>query len=138
MQAIRHLLAQRHFAVLLCTVALLCKLLVPTGYMISDDRGAITLSICSGFASQTTMPGMEDGSMASMADHGSPKDHGKVEMPCAYAGLSAQSLGAVDPVMLVAALAIVVARALLATPRPTFRPAPFLRPPLRGPPLALK
>ena len=39
MQAIRHLLAQRHLAVLICAAALLLKLLVPTGYMIDSDHG---------------------------------------------------------------------------------------------------
>ncbi len=137
MNAIRHFLAQRHFAALLCAAALLLKLLVPTGYMIADTRGTMTVSICSGVAPRTmtiAIPGM-GADTASMPSHGSSQDHGKVEMPCAYAGLSAQGIGAVDPVMLQAALAIVAALALSAVPRTALPPAPYLRPPLRGPPL---
>ncbi len=136
----RHLIAQRHVAALFCAAALLLKLLVPTGYMIANDRGTITISICSGVTSRTmtmAMPGMGD-DMASMPDHAPSKDNGKTETPCAYAGLSAQALGAIDPVMMVAALAFVAALALSAVPRPVLRPVPYLRPPLRGPPLSLK
>lgn len=143
MQALRHLLAQRHLAVVICAAALLLKLLVPTGYMIADEHGRLTLTICSGVSSgpvPMSMPGMDGGMAAmsgSMPDHEGTKDHGKVEVPCAYAGLSAQVLGTVDPVLLVAALAFVASNALLTTPRPALKPAPYLRPPSRGPPFLL-
>lgn len=141
--AIRHLLAQRHLAVLICASALLLKLLVPTGYMIANEAGRLTVTICSGVVSTAmpmTMSGM-DADMAAMhgtmPDHDGSKKHGKVEMPCAYAGLSAQVLGAVDPVLLTTALAYVATNALLTAPRPALKPAPHLRPPSRGPPLSL-
>ena len=141
MPAIRRLLAQRHLAVLLCVAVLLLKLLVPTGYMIANDRGAITIVTCSGMTTEAmAMPGMDDDMAtmkAAMPDHAPSTDHGKTEMPCAYAGLSAQILGAVDPVILLAALAIVAASALLTAPGATPQPHPYLRPPLRGPPLSL-
>jgi len=132
-QAIRHLLAQRHLAVLICAATLLLKLLVPTGYMIDSDHGRFAITICSGVvpATMTTdMPGMH----GDMPDHGKSKDHGKAEMPCAFAGLSAAVLSPVDPIQLVALIAFVLAIGLTATvpPAPS-RPA-FLRPPLRGPP----
>ncbi len=137
------LLAQRHLALLICGAALLLKLLVPAGYMIGDYQGAITVTICSGMASETmTLPvtGMS-GDMAemhgAMPDHGKPREHGKGEMPCVYSGLSAQSLAAVDTVLLLAALAVVAALTLRAVPASTARIAPYLRPPLRGPPLLL-
>ncbi|WP_413061187.1 DUF2946 family protein [Sphingomonas carotinifaciens] len=138
MIAVRHLLAQRRLAVLICAAALLLKLLVPTGYMIGNDHGALGIVICSGAAPMMTMPA-GDGAMAAMHDtapeQGPSKEHGKAEMPCAYAGLSAQMLGAVDPIVLVAALAVVAALALLPAPRRVHRSAHHLRPPLRGPPL---
>ncbi len=141
MPTIRRLLAQRHLAVLLCVAVLLLKLLVPTGYMIANDRGAITIVTCSGMTTEAmAMPGMGDDMAtmkAAMPDHAPSTDHGKTEMPCAYAGLSAQILGAVDPVILLAALAIVAASALLTAPGATLQPHPYLRPPLRGPPLSL-
>jgi len=127
-------LAQRLLPVLICGAALLLKLLVPTGYMVVPEHGRLTIAVCSGIGPQTmeiAMPGM---------DHATPdgapsKDHGKAEMPCAFAGLSAQVLGAVDVALLVIALAIVAAMALRPVARHLPPPAPYLRPPLRGPPL---
>lgn len=135
-QAVRHLLAQRHLAVLICAVTLLLKLLVPTGYMIDSGHGSITITICSGTAARTMtmeMPGMH----GDMPDHGRSKDHGKAEMPCAFSGLSAAMLGAIDPIQYAALIAFVLAVGLIATvpPAPS-RPA-YLRPPLRGPPAYL-
>ena len=136
MQAIRHLLAQRQLAVLICAATLLLKLLVPTGYMIDNDHGRIAITICSGTAPATMtmeMPGMH----GDMPDHGKSKDHGKAEMPCAFSGLSAAALGPIDPIQLAALIAFVLTLGLVGTilPAPS-RPA-FLRPPLRGPPAYL-
>jgi len=132
----RQLLAQRHLAVLICAATLLLKLLVPTGYMIDSDHGRITITICSGTASRPMtmeMPGMH----GDMPDHDKSKDHGKAEMPCAFSGLSAAMLGAIDPVQLAALIVFILALGLIATipPAPS-RPA-YLRPPLRGPPAYL-
>jgi hypothetical protein len=140
--AVRHLLAQRQLAVLICMAALLLKLLVPTGYMIAVDHGRLAITVCSGLApasGASGMSAMDHGTaMAHDADAGSGKssEHGKPDMPCAFAGLSAQVLGSVDLVLLAIALAAVAVMALRAVPRVTPRPAPYLRPPLRGPPLS--
>ena len=136
MQAVRHLLTQRHLAVLICAVTLLLKLLVPTGYMIDSNHGHLTITICLGSTPRTMameMPKMH----GDMPDHGKSKDHGKAEMPCAFSGLSAAMIGAIDPIQLVALIAFVLAVGLAATvlPAPS-RPA-YLRPPLRGPPAYL-
>lgn len=137
MFALRRLfLAHRHFAALICVAALALKLLVPSGYMVSGEHGRIAVTICSGVAPQPAsmdMPGMQN----DMADHGKSKDHGKAEMPCAFSSLMAQALGAIDPVLLVAAIAFVMGLALSPT-RSIARPAiPYLRPPSRGPPAFL-
>ena len=136
MQAIRHLLTQRHLAVLICAATLLLKLLIPTGYMIDSDHGRLTITICSGTAPRAmTMekPGMH----ADMPDHGKTKDHGKAEMPCAFSGLSAAMLGATDPIQLAALIAFILALGLaVAILPPPSRPS-YLRPPLRGPPAYL-
>lgn len=124
MTAFRHLLAQRHVAVLLCVAALVLKLLVPTGYMIAADHGRIAISVCPGMvAAHADMPG-----------HGKTADHPAPEQPCAFAGLSAAALGSVDAVLLAAAIAFVMVAAFgeIAAPR-TVAP-PHLRPPPRGPP----
>jgi len=135
-QAIRHLLAQRHLAVLICAATLLLKLLVPTGYMIDSDHGRIAITICSGTAPAAMtmdMPGMH----GEMPDHGKSKDHGKAEMPCAFAGLSAAVLGPIDPIQLAALIAFVLAISLTAIVPPAPSQPAFLRPPLRAPPAYL-
>lgn len=96
MHAVRHLLTQRHLAVLICAATLLLKLLVPTGYMIDNDHGRMTVTICSGTAPPTMtteMPGMH----GNMPDHGESKDHGKAEIPCASQGSQPQCWGRSTP-----------------------------------------
>jgi hypothetical protein len=141
-QAIRHLLAQRRLAVLICAATLLLKLLVPTGYMIDSEHGRFTITICAGIAPAPTttmdMPAMDmPGMHGDTADHGTSKDHGKTEMPCAFSGLSAAVLGPTDPIQLAALIAFVLAIGLAATLLPAPSPPAFLRPPLRGPPAYL-
>lgn len=136
MQLIRRLvLAHRHFAALICVAALALRIVIPTGYMISVDHGRMTVTSCSGIARQQPsaamdMPGMDH----AMPDHGTSKDHSKAGMPCAFAALSAQALGALDPDLLVAALAFVAMLALYGWSPTIVRSAPYLRPHLRGPP----
>jgi hypothetical protein len=134
--AIRHLLAQRHLAVLICAATLLLKLLVPTGYMIDNDHGRMTITICSGTAPRTMTMGMP-GMHGDMADHGKSKDHGKAEMPCAFSGLSAAMLGSIDPVQLAALVAFILAIGMSPIVLPTPAQRTYLRPPLRGPPAYL-
>lgn len=121
---------------LLCMAALLLKLLVPTGFMIDSSHGRFTITICSGTTPRTVTMEMP-GARGDMPDHGGSKDHDKAEMPCAFSGLSAAALGAVDPIQLAALIAFVMAVGLAGTrlPAPS-RPA-YLRPPLRGPPASL-
>lgn len=134
MEHLRSLIARhRHVAALLFAAALLLKLAVPTGYMLENQDGRITIGVCSGTGGQTMVieiPGLAD--KAPVDD-----THRADAMPCAYAAIAAPFLGAVDPFLLLAALALVAASAL-ATPSATPRAQPpRLRPPLRGPPLAL-
>ena len=58
-------------------------------------------------------------------------------MPCAFSGLSAATLGAIDPIQLAGLIAFVLALGFTTSvlPAPS-RPA-HLRPPLRGPPASL-
>lgn len=132
MFAVRRLIAQRHLAVLICVAALALKLWVPTGYMINSSHGRITITICSGFAEA---PMTMEGSGMDVSMPGQGKDHGKAEMPCAFSGLSAATLGAIDPVQLVALIAFVMAAGLTGFILPVPWSAPWLRPPLRAPPI---
>lgn len=132
-QAFRRLLAQRRLATLLCAAALLLKLLVPSGFMVTSDHGRPFIGICSGTGA--LMPPMAmRAARGDMSDPAEPNHHGKAELPCAFAGLSAAATGAIDPLQLAALIAFVMTigfvRVLLPLPdEPT-----HLRPPLRGPP----
>lgn len=117
------------------------KILVPAGYMLVSDHGRLSVMICSAMAPQAeavAMPSMTH-VMAAMHDTAPPSDTSKgaekAGMPCAFAGMTAQLLGAVDIVLITVALAAVALMALRSVPRTLVRPAPYLRPPLRGPPL---
>lgn len=139
MHAIRHLLAQRRFAALLCAATLLLKLLVPAGMMLATDHGRIALTICSGVAPVSTAMAMHGmgarmGDHGKAGDHGKSGEHGKMELPCAFAGLSAAMTGAVDPIQLAALIVFILAVGLAGVLVPAPFSATHLRPPLRGPP----
>ena len=132
----RRVLAQRYFAVLVCAATLLLELLVPAGYMIGSEHGRITIELCSGVAPRPVtmaMPGMR----GDILDHGKSQDHGKAEMPCAFASLSAASLGAIGPIQLVTLIAFVMAVGFSPTVQPATVRRGHLRPRLRGPPAVL-
>ena len=137
MTAVRRLLAHRHLAVLICLAALAMKLLIPGGYMVSAEQGQLSIMVCPG-----VMPAPEPAPMA-MAMHGDAghheqqKQHGQVEQPCAFAGLSHQALGAADPVLLAAAISYIMATAAAPAPHLRLSRIAHLRPPLRGPPATL-
>ena len=120
---------------LLCAATLLLKLLVPTGYMIGGAQGRPTIELCSGVAGQPMT--MDMATHGDTPGHGESQDHGKAEMPCAFAGLSAASLGAVPSIQLAALIAFVMAAVLTPAVLPAIVRRGHLRPPLRGPPAAL-
>ena len=126
----RYLLRHRALAACLVALALLMKVLVPTGYMLGTSAGSITVEVCSGYGPmKMTMP------MPGMAHHqGDKGDHGKAEQPCAFSGLSAPSLAAADPILLALAIAFIIATAFLAPIPVLVRAWAFLRPPTTGPP----
>jgi hypothetical protein len=117
---------------LICVAALLLKLLVPAGYMIDRSAGGVTITLCGGTAPAAmtmTMAGMHGG-----GHHGPSKPHGKAEMPCAFSGLSAAALGAIDPIQLAALIAFVLAAGIAARRPPAPARAAYWRPPAQGPP----
>ncbi len=149
MTAIRSLLAQRNLAVLLCTATLLLKLIMPMGYMVGSVEGRITVILCPGAGPlPASLPAPHEGQGAGMAmaghamtmhdrfDHPaghSDGGHGR-DMPCAFAGLAAPMLAAIDPIQLALLIAFVMALGLVVRVVPRPGDAPYLRPPLRGPP----
>lgn len=129
----QHLMRHRALTVCLVALALLMKVAIPSGYMMGSSGGAITIELCSGYGPQkmvTAMPGME---------HHPDKqgDHGKPEMPCAFSGLTAAVLTGADPVLLAGAVDFIISTAFRIAVDPAPAAAwPYLRPPLRGPPLS--
>ena len=122
----RHLRSRPWLAALLLAAALALRVLVPAGFMPTVAEGRVTLTLCSG-VTPAPMAGMHG-----MTHHESGD---AAQSPCAYADLALPALGAADPALLAAALALVmslaVRRAVPLAPRAFAR----LRPPLRGPPL---
>lgn len=125
------LLRNRALAAGLVLAALLMKVLVPTGYMVSASAGSITIEVCSGYGPQRmvmVMPGM-----GHRPDQ--KNDPGRAEMPCAFTGLSVSSLTGADPLVLAIAIAFMIFTAFRIPMRPATPSGPaYLRPPLRGPP----
>lgn len=121
-------------AALIVAAALLLRVVVPAGFMTTKGAdGQITVMVCSGEGSRAmtiAIPGLAD-----KRQRPAPAEHEKAGTPCAFAGLAAPFLGGADPILLLAALALVAAVALRTGLR--FRPLALshLRPPLRGPPV---
>jgi hypothetical protein len=129
----QHLLRHRLLAAWLIAAALLMKVLVPTGYMVSATPGAIAIELCSGYGPVLVAPPTTDG-MGHRHHH--PKSGKETkEPPCAFSALSAPSLSGGDPILLLAAIPFIVLIALRLPEPGVARASDFLRPPLRGPPI---
>jgi hypothetical protein len=131
----RLLLNHRQLAAWVLACALVMKILVPAGFMPVVSGGHVTIEICGGIApAQTVMTPMRAMAMPGMAHHSGKSDHQEREMPCAFSGLSAPSLAAVDPVLLAIAIAFIVGLVRHVRTAVPIAAQPYLRPPLRGPP----
>lgn len=141
-QAFRnHLRQHRVVAAWLLTLALLLKVIVPSGYMVDASGGSIGLVLCSGMAPTTVasthvmaMPGMAH-HVTHDTGHEGKKNGQTTEQPCAFAGLNAVSLAATDPILLALAIAFVIAIVFRQVSQKPVLTRAYLRPPLRGPPL---
>ena len=115
--------------------ALVMKILVPAGFMPVVSGGRVTVEICGGTVPvQTVMAPMMAMAMPGMAHHSGKSDHQEREMPCAFSGLTAPSLAAVDPVLLAIAIAFIVGLVFRVRTAVPIAAQAYLRPPLRGPP----
>jgi hypothetical protein len=140
----RILLAHRRSAAWLIAVALLMRILIPTGYMLAvSAAGTPTFAMCSGYGPMLpvtpthSMGHGEAGEHAAMQSHGDKPDQqhdAAKELPCAFTGIAAASLAATDPLLLAIALFFILAAAFRLPVRLPAAASPFLRPPLRGPP----
>lgn len=136
MRALRHLLYRRHLlAIAVLAVALLARCVVPTGYMAAAREGRLTVMLCPD-QGPVPMAAMAERGAAMHAHHETRGDQSGHDGSgsCAFAGLGLAALGAVDPLLLAAAV-LVVFRALVRRPRRAVVAAPrFLWPPRTGPP----
>jgi len=138
MGAIRAMtVANRHAAFLLLLVALLVRVVVPSGYMFVPRDGFPTVEMCDGMVSAN----IPEVSMMPMHHPGAPQDAPREKTtssgtPCAFAGVGAAFDLADDQILPVAAAPFVVPTLLFGKPatqevRVSF---PHVRPLLRGPP----
>jgi hypothetical protein len=120
------------FAAFLVAAALLLRVLVPAGFMPNISHGKVEISLCTGYGPAKVMA-----AMPGMGGKSDRPQHRGGEMPCAFAGLAMPGLAGADPIQLAAAIAIITATSLFLVALLVARHEPRLRPPLRGPPLAV-
>ncbi len=118
---------------MLLVCALMVKAAVPAGYMLGQHGAVLTVEICadasgSTLTRQIVVPSShshDDGQVA----------HDKASGTCPYAALGFPALGGADALLLALALGFILALGLAPAQPAPLRRIPFLRPPLRGPPL---
>lgn len=124
----RFVLSHPRIAAALLALALAMKLAVPAGFMPVASPGQIMVLVCTEFGPQHVaieVPGMP----------AKPADGAKMDQTCVFAGLGLAWLPGTDPVLLAAALIFILALGFVAVVVPRLERTPYLRPPLRGPPL---
>lgn len=130
MQPIRAMII-RHakLAAVLLALVLCMRAAVPAGYMVGDEAGTLTVSVCSGVAHGPRSITIDVGS------HQQKGDPAK-DIPCAFTALAKAATDGADAPLLALALALAFILALgFVAVRPMLLPlAERLRPPLRGPP----
>lgn len=125
-----YLLARPWLIVAAGLAALCLRVLTPPGFMPVVEPQRIEVLVCHGAGAAPASVRLEV-----PANPAYPAGEDAAER-CAFADLAMPLLGAVDPILLAAALAFVLALGLRALPAPALREHPRLRPPLRGPPVS--
>jgi hypothetical protein len=119
----------------LATLAVLIRLLFPSGFMLSPDRAAPTLVICTGQGAMTVAIDAEGKAHkveAGDKDHG--KSDGKTSHPCTFAVAMAAFTA---PLLIATPIPAILVRAISQALRTTQRPGLGLAappPPTTGPP----
>lgn len=118
----------------LLVLALLVKAMVPAGFMLSPaTERFLMVTICadaSGAHKQLRIVIPDNGDAG--GDHDEAAQKGQ---PCAFSGLGHAALSGADMLLLAAALAFILLIGFAPRPALPARDTPFVRPPLRGPPL---
>lgn len=146
MGELRHFLRARHLLVAgLIAFALAMKVLVPAGYMFNPGATGALLVICPNANPGMNLDHRPDAHAVHAAHHGDGMvhdahhdgdghgDHGS-DNTCPYSLMPMASLSGVDGVLLAVALVFILALGFARLACPRLVPAPYLRPPLRGPP----
>lgn len=124
----RFVLGHPRLAAALIALALAMKVVVPAGFMPVAAPGQLMVLVCTEFGPQHVaidVPGMPAKS----------DDAAKTDQPCAFGGLGLAWLPGADALLLAGALVFILALGFAAVVAPRLAPTPYLRPPLRGPPL---
>ena len=131
MFALRALLPRRSgTAMLLLALALFTRALVPSGAMVGNERGQLTVSLCSEVVSAARTLTID----YERQDKGDRDAAGNGT--CAFLLLGMAAIGGADAPLLAIALSFILALGFAALPGIAPRTHDFLRPPLRGPPAA--
>jgi hypothetical protein len=133
MGGIRHIvLERRRLALLLVVLALMMKALVPGGFMVRQQGTELTIAICGDAAgnhlTRTIVIPQREGALDVASHHAKGAN-------CPYSALDMAGTASADPILLGAALAFILAVGFLPLVAPAMGGLPYLRPPLRGPPL---
>lgn len=109
-------------------IAALCfKALIPVGTMLTHVDKVLTVAICDGTAGNHAVRDIV------IPTKSKPAGEDR-QQACAFAALGMAYTGAVDPALLVLALAFIMALAFAPLPQRRLQRAERLRPPLRAPP----
>jgi hypothetical protein len=126
----------RGMGLALAALAVLVRLLFPSGFMLSPDRAALpTLVICTGQGAMTVaIDAQGHAHKVEAGDRGDPKSDGKTSHPCTFAVATAAFTA---PLLIAAPIPAILVRAISAPLLTTQRPGLGLAappPPTTGPP----
>jgi hypothetical protein len=127
------ILDHRKIALVLLTLALCVKALVPAGFMVERKAMVLTLSICAdGFGARMTQQ-MVIPMKSDPASH--QGDQSKRDGSCGFTSLGFGALAAVDPALLAVALLFILALGFASVAERRLVAPRRLLPPGHGPPL---
>lgn len=129
MTAIRAFFQKHHsLAMAVLMLAMAVKALVPTGFMLGAEAGALTIKVCDG---------IDHGAATIAIPVKAPKGADKAghdQQACPFSALGHAGQAGADPIQIALALAFILLLGLAPPRTPTRIAAPRLRPPLRAPP----
>lgn len=133
MHALRAFFLSHHLLAFgLVLAALGMKMLVPAGMMIGHDSQVLTVQICADGIGQTLTKQI---SIPMKSDSGDSAAKA-AKSDCAFSALGMSATAGADTALLAAALAFILMLGFAAVRPALAARVPYLRPPLRGPPVS--